>query len=172
MPKILLLFVLCFFSVLIAGVYGIIHDQITVTISPEYYTEFKFHQFKINHNHFSLRAGASIVGFLATWWAGIPIGIILGALTVFMFPRSQSLRQFIRAIGLVFLVTIVFGILGYLFGSSGLKNPDYLIPKNVVDTSSYIKVGIIHSYSYLGGLIGLICGVFYLIWRKSQVLKM
>jgi hypothetical protein len=32
-------------GVLIAGVYGILHDQITFTISPEYFTEFKSAQF-------------------------------------------------------------------------------------------------------------------------------
>jgi hypothetical protein len=34
-----------FFTIIIAGLYGIIHDQITYSISPEYFTKFKYRQF-------------------------------------------------------------------------------------------------------------------------------
>jgi len=51
--------------------YGIIHDQITYSISPEYYTKFKFYQFGLikSPNDFvhNPRQMAIIVGIMATW---------------------------------------------------------------------------------------------------------
>ena len=32
-------------TLIMAGIYGILHDQLTYTISPEYYTKFKFYHF-------------------------------------------------------------------------------------------------------------------------------
>ena len=34
-------------AVVIAGVFGIVHDQISYTVSSEYYTRFKFPQFRL-----------------------------------------------------------------------------------------------------------------------------
>ncbi len=34
---------------LLGGIYGILHDQLTYTLSEEYYTKFKFIQFGIIH---------------------------------------------------------------------------------------------------------------------------
>ena len=45
MRKILNFFLIILASILIAGIYGILHDQITYTISYEYFTLFKFEQF-------------------------------------------------------------------------------------------------------------------------------
>lgn len=36
---------LCVVGSLIAGTYGILHDQVTYSIGPEYFTRFKFEQF-------------------------------------------------------------------------------------------------------------------------------
>jgi hypothetical protein len=59
-----------------AGMCGFLHDQISYTVSPEYFTRLKFYQFNIPvslHN----RIGAGIVGIQATWWMGLLIGIIV-----------------------------------------------------------------------------------------------
>ncbi len=34
-----------FLGALIGGAYGAVHDQLTYSVSPEYFTAFKFHQF-------------------------------------------------------------------------------------------------------------------------------
>src|SRR6185436_19046100 len=80
LPTLLLIIIL---TAIIGGVYGILHDQITYTISPEYYTKFKFYQFGLidtgNEAIFpNPRFQVSLVGFMATWWMGLLIGVILG----------------------------------------------------------------------------------------------
>ncbi len=47
MKKFFLFVFLVFFAILLSGLYGIIHDQISYTVSPEYFTKFKFQQFGI-----------------------------------------------------------------------------------------------------------------------------
>jgi hypothetical protein len=52
---------------LVAGLYGVLHDQVTYTISEEYFTRFKFYQFAYAEPESrSPRVFAGIIGFLAT----------------------------------------------------------------------------------------------------------
>lgn len=66
-----------FLGALIAGGYGVLHDQITYTIGPEYFHNFKFHQFAYADFGFGDRVFATTIGFLATWWVGLFVGWIL-----------------------------------------------------------------------------------------------
>ena len=50
--KILTVFLVSIMAALLAGIYGMIHDQISYSISNEYYTKFKFIQFNLaNENN-------------------------------------------------------------------------------------------------------------------------
>src|SRR5262245_55465052 len=66
MKKLLTLFVLIVIAIFTAGVYGIVHDQISYTVSPEYFTKFKFEQFGLVDSPLPDRVKAGIVGFLAS----------------------------------------------------------------------------------------------------------
>ena len=55
------------FGALLGGLYGMLHDQISYTISREYFTDFKFHQFRYADFHLPERLYVGIIGFLATW---------------------------------------------------------------------------------------------------------
>ena len=63
MRKRALMPVLFVIACLFAGLYGVLHNQISFTVSPEYFTAFKFHRFQIQD--ISPRLGAAIVGWLA-----------------------------------------------------------------------------------------------------------
>ena len=73
MRKLLIYVLLVFLAVVLAGLYGIAHNQISYTVSPEYFTKFKFQQFGFVDMPLPERVRASMVGFLASWWMGIPI---------------------------------------------------------------------------------------------------
>lgn len=81
---------------LIAGVYGIIHDQISYSVSEEYFTKFKFIQFGIQN--LPNRIGAGIVGFLATWWVGFPIAMILGLLGLRFAENKIMFKETIKSL--------------------------------------------------------------------------
>ena len=45
---------------------------------------------------------------------------------------------------------------------------DWWLPDNLVDKDSFILVGSIHNFSYLGGFFGLIIGIIYLV-RQNRI---
>ncbi len=74
MGKIILFPLLLLAGCLVAGLYGALHNQISYTVSPDYFHALKFHQFGIPSS-LQGRMGAALVGFLASWWMGLFIGV-------------------------------------------------------------------------------------------------
>lgn len=115
--KISALLVIILVTPILAGIYGVLHDQLTYTISPEYYTKFKFYRFGLAEEgetyRYPERLGAALVGFLATWWTGIPIGIILGLTgLIHNFLAVGSMHNFSYAGGLFGMISgIIFSCL-------------------------------------------------------------
>ncbi|HLC83113.1 MAG TPA: hypothetical protein VJI69_04720 [Bacteroidia bacterium] len=173
--KIKLFLFIIFLTPFICGAFGILHDQITYTLSEEYYTKFKFIQFGLiekqgmtmEMNH---RLGAVIVGFGATWWVGIPIGLFY-AITLMFFKSTKNLyKLYFKTVLLTFAITIVTSFAGYLYWKLILQNepPNWYLPETVRDRNSFFCVGSIHNFSYLGAEIGLIAGMLYLILLKRK----
>jgi len=161
-----------FISIILAGFYGIIHDQITFTISREYFTKFKYIQFGFDPSQFGGdRQTVAVIGFLATWWTGIIIGIGLGIPGLIFYDHKKMPKAIKKAIGLISCVVILFGFIGFLYGKLSLikTGVNWWLPNNLVDKNNFIIVGSIHNFSYLGGLIGLIAGIIYLIWLKNNM---
>ena len=52
-------------SIMVAGAFGVLHDQISYTVSPEFFTRFKFIQFGLLDPDVPERLRAATVGFLA-----------------------------------------------------------------------------------------------------------
>jgi len=158
-----------FICILLAGLYGIVHDQVTYSIAPEYFTKFKYDQFGFEPAWFGgHRQTVAVIGFLATWWTGIFIGLALG-LTGLIFPNHKTMKKAIqKAIFITFCFAVAMGLFGFLYGSFILTKTgvDWWLPENLSDKSAFITVGSIHNFSYLGGLLGLIAGVYYLVRLK------
>lgn len=169
-------------SVLIAGIYGVVHDQVTYSISSEYYTNFKFIQFNIADTlRSNERLGAGIIGFLATWWTGIPVGVVLGLYGVWKPKNIFTFRIKLNSVFVAMFTVVVFGVIGYIHGliyTSGIEdwpvnmrtgNANMLDGFNqITDWRSFKIVGFIHNYGYLGGLFGLIFGCVYQFKRFKK----
>jgi len=175
LKKILTLLLIIGLAPIIAGLYGILHDQLTYTISPEYYTKFKFYQFGLmdmgNEAIFpNPRFEVSIVGFMATWWMGLPIGLILGLVGLLHNDYKQMFKVTMKAILITIIVAFVTGLIGLAVGKLYLaeKSVDWWLPENLIDTKNFISVGSMHNFSYLGGLFGLIAGIIYSVKRKKK----
>ena len=148
-----------------------LHDQITYFISPEYFTKFKYRQFGFKPEWFGgHRQTVAAIGFLATWWMGLFIGLLLGLLSL-IFPDHKTMAIALKkAIGIVMLLTIVAGIVGFMYGRFYLNKSDvnWWLPPDLSDRSSFIVVGSIHNFSYLGGLLGLLISIVYMIRLMFQ----
>ena len=175
MKKLLILLLIVLISPIIGGGYGILHDQLTYTISPEYYTEFKFYQFGLmdlgNEAIFPHpRIQVSIVGFMATWWMGLPIGLILGLVGLRHQNHKRMFLVTMKAISITIIVTFITGLVGLAYGKFYLVKTgvNWYLPDNLIDIDNFISVGSMHNFSYLGGLLGLIAGIIYSVKERKK----
>jgi hypothetical protein len=186
MNKFLVFLLLLILGPILGGIYGIIHDQITYSISDEYYTKFKFVQFGISEWGLgrnigsetdpeiildSPRYGAAIVGFLATWWVGLFIGFGLGLIGLIHGSWRAMLSVTMRAILITIITALLTGLIGLVYGKLFLVDspPDWFYPSNLREKGKFIMVGSMHNFSYLGGLIGLIAAMFYSVRQRKSV---
>ena len=157
---------------LIAGGYGILHDQITYSIGPEYFINFKFEQFQWANLRRGNTVFVSCIGFLATWWVGLVCGWILARRMLPNQDRRVAVRKVLIGFVIIFATGIAFGIGGYFYGNWRGPDGDYSAWTNVFDQLgvmdhwAFMRVAYIHNAGYLGGLVGLI--LTFLLLRKDQ----
>lgn len=155
---------------LIAGLYGVVHDQVTYTISPEYFTNLKFDQFHYADVGLPTRGFVGEIGFLATWWVGFFAAWFIARVTVPAYPGRLALRRSLQSFGVVFAVAACGAVAGYLMGV--FHGPDYgpwqslAEMLQVRDVWSFVCVAYIHNSGYLGGLAGLVVALLALVWRR------
>jgi len=171
MKKVGVLLVTILIVPFVAGIYGSLHDQLSITISPEYFTKFKYIQFHISETTFgSHRAAAAAIGFLATWWTGLFIGPILAMVGLIHKDHAMMKKAIVRSTILTLCVAAATGLAGLAYGYFHLAHTgvSWRLPENLIDKTNFIAVGSMHNFSYLGGLIGLIAGVIYQLVIKAR----
>jgi hypothetical protein len=147
---------------LLAGAYGILHDEITFSISPEYFTKLKFNQFDYADFGLGDRVFVATVGFLATWWVGFIAAWFLARRLIPNQLRSRAYCQLRSAFACVFAVGLLFGTIGFIYGLWRGPNADYsywapaVDELGIADTWAFVRVAYIHNAGYFGALIGLI----------------
>jgi len=172
MKKFMIYLLVVALAIAVAGLYGMVHNQISYTVAPEYFTKFKFRQFGLVDIPLPDRIRASIVGFLASWWMGIPIGLLVGAAGFI----HRNAREMFRITILSFLVvvgfTLLFGFGGLLYGyfqTMHIDAANYLgwyIPDDVTDLRRFLCAGYMHNSSYLGGVLAIIVAwIFHIVMR-------
>jgi hypothetical protein len=152
---------------LIAGIYGILHDQVTYTISPEYFTDFKSEQFAWANFGWPIRVFVAEIGFLATWGVGFVAGWFLARLTVPHLPRAEALKRCYLGFGIVFAFALLGGLVGAGWGWSRMQDGDlggwtsFARLYGVKDVRHFVWVAFIHNCSYGGGFVGLIAALLH-----------
>jgi len=152
----------------IAGLYGLNHDQITYSISPEYFTRLKFAQFRYADLGLPPRCFVAEIGFLATWWVGFIAGWFLARIAVPVWPPAKARACILRGFGIILACAFATSLLGFGLGMIRGPNADYSAWQDfvqtygVADLPNFVRVAYIHNASYLGGLIGLIVALVYL----------
>lgn len=161
----------------IAAVYGIVHDQITYSISPEYFTRLKFIQFHFADFGLPRRVFVAEVGVLATWWVGLIAGWFIARKTVPNFPPRIAFRRSLIGFEIVFMLAVLAGATGFVLGC--LRGPDadysswqyFASHSGVQDLPHFVRVAYIHNAGYLGGFVGLVIAVLYLRRQKTALIS-
>jgi len=164
--KIILIIIL---SIVIASLFGAIHNQISYSVSSEFFKNFLFGNFgvydwEINND----RILASLVGILGSYWVGLILGIIYS--TIFLFLKTENnFKNILNAI----LINIAFAFLGsfvgYIIGSFiNLENSGVSVDFGTQYPQNYIEAAYMHNGSYYGGIVGLIAGIIYLFKKNTS----
>jgi hypothetical protein len=159
---------------ILAGIYGTLHDQLSYSISPEYFTKMKFQQFWYANFGWPQRVYASEVGFLASWWVGVIGGWILARLGLDCIPWPQRRSKIAKAFLLVFGIAIAVGGIGLALGTYVAHHTDltgwetWRDNLDLQDLPSFVIVAYLHGASYLGALLGVIAAGVYVRKAVSQ----
>ena len=162
-------------AVIVSGVYGMAHDQISYAVSSEYFTRFKFRQFDLVDTPLPNRVRAAMVGFLATWWMGVPVGMFVGLAGFIHRGARRMLRVLLGSMLVAVVFTLLFGLCGLLYGyfqTAHIDLADYrgwFIPDGLIDLRRYLCVGYMHNASYLGGSLSIfVAWAFHAVARVKQ----
>jgi hypothetical protein len=160
-------------AIVVAGLYGMAHNQISYTVAPEYFTKFKFQQFGFTETPLPERVRASMVGFLASWWMGIPIGLLVGAAGFIQPGWRRMLRVSLWSVLIAVAFTLLFGLAGLLYGYFQTSHIDvaeygyWFIPHDVTNLRRFLCAGYMHNSSYLGGVVAIpVAWGFHVIIRS------
>ncbi|MBB4803116.1 amino acid transporter [Flavobacterium nitrogenifigens] len=171
MKKTLVFVCSIFLSILIATLFGVLHNQFTYTISDEFFTEYLFEKFGfIEYGRNTPRLTASIIGVWSGWWIGLCAGFIF-ALIGFFSPNIKEMKKSISGAILIMLsTTVIIGLLGLCYGFLGFSNLESTccFPLQIKNMQNLIAVSEMHSFSYAGGAIGLLLGALFQIKKLKK----
>ena len=160
-----------------AGLFGMFHDQISYTVSDEYFTKFKFFQFHLLNTAVPERVRVAGVGFLASWWMGIPIGLLAGVVGFIHPTAAQMWRALLLSLIVMSAFTLIFALCGLLYGyvhTEHLETQRYVSARwlsvmNIQYPRNFICVGYMHNSAYLGGLLAVpLAWFFHVYYREAK----
>jgi hypothetical protein len=158
-----------------AGLFGAVHDQISYTVSHEYFTRFKFPQFGLLDPSVPERVRAAVVGVLASWWMGIPVGLLCGAAGFIQRSASAMLRALLWTLPVVMGFTLLFALGGLVYGyfqTSALDLANYsgwFIPPGLEQPRRFLCAGYMHNSAYIGGALGIpVAWLFNVVFRLRE----
>ncbi|MEO0467432.1 MAG: hypothetical protein AAF216_12895 [Pseudomonadota bacterium] len=151
------------------GVYGIAHNQISYTISHEYFHAFKFQQFD-SPPDIPARFAVAWVGWYASWW----IGLLAGTPIVLASLATRTLMDFTHAFFSAAIIAVTTAAAsaglavayGFLFVTSETL-PGFWYPDDLANPVAFARAGLMHTFSYLGAFAGLVFGLVS-IWFAAK----
>ncbi|RRJ86905.1 hypothetical protein EG240_15745 [Paenimyroides tangerinum] len=160
--------IIVIFSIIIACLFGAIHNQLSYSVSYEFFEHFLFGNFGTNEwNLNNKRIEASVVGILGSYWVGFILGIIYAVICLFINTENKF-KYILKAISINIFFALIGSIIGYIIGFIiPWENLGIWMEFGTQNPQKYVQANFMHSGSYYGGIIGLIIGIIYLFKNKS-----
>jgi hypothetical protein len=162
--KFAILLVLLILGPLVAGTYGALHDQVAYSVSPEFFTKFRFGIFNIAPDT-NPRWGAAVVGFKNTWQVGLILGGILSLAGMIQYDWQRMLKYTIHAFLIALFSAFILSLIGLVIGTGETEISSGL---NIIDKESFLSVVRMNNFSKMGGVIGMLLGLFYHVFRRNK----
>lgn len=159
------------FSIIIASLFGAMHNQISYSVSSEFFTDFLFGNFGTNEwNLKNERLEASIIGIIGSYWFGLILGIIY--VIIFLFMKTENNLKYIKNailinIGFAFLGSFIAYLIAKFFVS--YENSGVFIDFGTQNPQNYLEAAFMHTGSYIGGIAGIVAGIIYLLKSNQKI---
>ena len=158
------------FSLLAAICYGILHDQVTAHLCVEYFSIAHPPVFP-THSPFLLALGW---GVIATWWVGLPLGLLAAAAA--RIGRGRPL-SFARVRGLILRLLLAMAVCAAISGATGawlasagnfplLDGWSQVIPREKWIVFSADQWA--HLASYASGILGGLIVIACILWLRLR----
>lgn len=171
--RIVVLVSLILLAALTGGVYGALYDQLTYSISPEFFTKFRFGLFNLDPD-MDERMAVAKIGFINTWKTGAVLGGILAFAGLINANYKHMFKYTVQAFLITLLIAFATGMIGWGVGPMGDElDPDFAA-MNIVDVKSFKTVLNMNNFSNAGGVIGMLVGIFHQLYchKKYKVKQM
>lgn len=164
-------FLLLALAAVSAAIFGALHNQLSYSVGPRYFTEIKFPQFAIPADT-APRLGAAAVGVLASWWMGVLVALPAFLFGLFTVPSARTyFAAGLGAIGLVIVLATAAALLGLTGGliaaNTGLLDTYLVLPEEPLRTD-FLRAGFMHDASYAAGALGALLA-FWPMRRGRQI---
>lgn len=161
---------LCLTAMVTAGLFGALHNQLSFSVGASYFYDLKFQQFGVAQG-MPPRLGAAQVGWMASWWMGLGMG--LPAFLIGWF-RSVSAQQFLAnglgVIGLALTCAFLGAFCGLAYAYITDLNALVATLPNVdafSDPEGFVRAAMMHDGSYIGGGVGALVAALAM-WRRTK----
>lgn len=152
-------------SIFISCIFGAFHNQISYTVSEEFFQNFLFVQFEVDDwNIKSDRLKASLIGILGSYWMGFLLGIIYAIIYLFL-KTENKLKYIFIAILINVLSALVGSLIAYCFAHffMSVENSGIWMDFGTQNADRYMEASYMNTGSYFGGVVGLVIGVLFLL---------
>jgi hypothetical protein len=153
-----------------AILYGVLHDQITARVCVEYFT--------IGHAPVFHTDDPTLLGLgwgvIATWWVGLPLGVLLAAAArVGSLPKTDA-RDLLKPLGVMMaccgVLAVAAGVVGYVLANAGAVTLDGRLAARIPPArhALFLADGFAHLASYTGGLVGGLILCMWVVMRRYR----
>lgn len=141
---------------LLAGVFGVVHDQVSFTVGPEYYERMKFDQFAYADIGQTGRWLVAQIGVMATWWVGFLGGWFLARVGGGERGWKDYLRSLIWVMAGAGCASGLGAWIGPRWFGRSQEWSDTLLIHGVTDAERFNRVAGMHTGAYVGALLALV----------------
>ena len=152
----------------LAALLGALQNQLAYPVSPSWFHDWKFSQFDIPPALHG-RAGASLVGLLATWWLGLILGFVLLIPCLFQPTARRMFSAFLKAALFVLAATLIAEIAAALWGLARINSETAPAWTRIFDNpAAAARVQFINFIGYLAAAIATIAAAAYSFHRRNR----
>jgi len=166
---------LVFISSISAGLYGVLYDQWSYSISPEFFERLRFPS---DGYHFSEKVHPRLKAAYAGWTHTWQIGFVLGGILALAGLMHHNIRRMFSATLIAFFISLVmafiFGMVGlYMGGTSNGGDDVYIaLPPDLKNPRHFMMVQNMQNFSYVGALAGIFVGLLYQLYQRNKDRKL